>query len=114
MNFNVVTSKVFNRINLTLTRRILQDVIKVCLLLILCIVGFSVSMWTVTLQSYHYEAELAKKYNSTSKKIEYPELFSSFNTTLVSLLWSTFGLIEPDNIGISYNNNADSYLKVGL
>lgn len=100
--------------------KMMMDVIKVCLLLILCIVGFSVSMWTITLQSYHYEVEAnknriasaAKNSTITPKAIAFPELFSSFNTTLVSLLWSTFGLIEPENIGISYNNNADSYLKL--
>ena len=78
------------------------------------------SMWTITLQSYNYEQARANLtiLNTTAqnatihKKLKYPELFSSFNTTLVSLLWSTFGLIEPDNIGIGYNNYADSYLKV--
>ena len=70
-------------------------------------------MWTVTLQSYHYEEEQANKTGSLTKpKYKYPQLFSSFNVTLISLLWSTFGLIEPENIEIEYNDNADSYLKV--
>ena len=89
-----------------------QDVIKVCVLLAICMIGFSVSMWTVTLQSYTYEGSRDDRNAATDGELSYPELFSSFNTTLVTLLWSTFGLIEPDNIKISYNDNADTYLKV--
>jgi len=66
-------------------------------------------MWTITLQSYHYEDE---RKNITNKTVTHPELFSGYSVTLMTLLWSTFGLIEPDNIEIKYNNNADSYLKV--
>ena len=79
---------------------------KVCVLLLICMIGFSVSMWTVAKQSHLFESK------ASNKSIEYPSLFSSFNSTLETLLWSTFGLIEPENIGIDYNNNADSYLKV--
>eukprot|EP00116_Pleurobrachia_bachei_P005618 sb/3465880/ len=91
--------------------KMMTDVIKVCVLLAICMIGFSVSIWTVTLQSYNYESSLENR-SSTAGDLEYPEYFSSFNTTLVTLLWSAMGLIEPDNIAISYNSNADSYLKV--
>ena len=69
-------------------------------------------MWTITLQSYHHTMEKHKK--GAAETPEYPELFGSFQATLMTLVWSTLGLIEPDNIGIKYNENADIFLKVCL
>ena len=82
-----------------------------CVLLGICMIGFSISIWTVTYQSYSYESSLENR-SSTAGDLEYPDYFNSLNATLVTLLWSAMGLIEPDNITIKYNSNADSYLKV--
>ena len=90
-----------------------QDVIKVCVLLIICIIGFSVSIWTITKQSKTFAEKAEKDHKNISVTLDYPELFKSYFTTLKTLTWSTFGLIEPENISISYDERASDFLQVG-
>lgn len=99
------------------------------ILVLICTFGFSVSMYTISKQSYRVNTnetmeKLAKASNNTltlteltalaAKTVTISEAFNTFGQTSWTLFWTLFGMPELSSITIAYDEFASYYLKVSF
>ena len=73
---------------------LLQDVAQVMIFLGTCLLGFSISIHTITNAVLTIQESKSSRNQSDQDTIVVSEEIDGFGTTAVSLFWSVFGLID--------------------